>query len=135
MAADDINYRRFFNVNDLAGLRTEVAEVFEHIHHRVLRLVKDGVLDGLRIDHIDGMFDPKAYLRRLQRRLTARRSGRHFYLVVEKILSNHERLRADWPVDGTTGYDFLNQVLALLIDGSAESAFTECYAEFTGEQR
>ncbi len=135
VAADDINYRRFFNVNDLAGLRTEVVEVFEHIHHRVLRLVKDGVLDGLRIDHIDGMFDPKAYLRRLQRRLTARRAGRHFYLVVEKILATHERLHADWPVDGTTGYDFLNQVLALLIDASAESAFTNCYAEFTGERR
>jgi (1->4)-alpha-D-glucan 1-alpha-D-glucosylmutase len=135
VAADDINYRRFFNINDLAGLRTEVVEVFEHVHHRVLRLVKDGVLDGLRIDHIDGMFDPKAYLRRLQRRLTARRAGRHFYLVVEKILTPHERLRADWPVDGTTGYDFLNQVLALLIDSSAESAFTHCYREFTGERR
>ncbi len=135
VAADDINYRRFFNINDLAGLRTEVVEVFEHVHHRMLRLVKDGVIDGLRIDHIDGMFDPKAYLRRLQRRLAARRAGRHFYLVVEKILSPHERLRADWPVDGTTGYDFLNQVLELLIDASAESAYTDCYIEFTAEHR
>jgi (1->4)-alpha-D-glucan 1-alpha-D-glucosylmutase len=135
VAADDINYRRFFNINDLAGLRTEVVEVFEHVHHRMLRLVRDGVIDGLRIDHIDGMFDPKAYLRRLQRRLAARRGGRHFYLVVEKILTPHERLRADWPVDGTTGYDFLNQLLGLLIDASAESAFTNCYIEFTGERR
>lgn len=135
VAADDINYRRFFNINDLAGLRTEVVEVFEHVHHRLLRLVRDGVLDGLRIDHIDGMFDPKAYLRRLQRRLTARRAGRHFYLVVEKILTPHERLRADWPVDGTTGYDFLNQVLGVLIDGSAAGALTDCYVEFTGERR
>ena len=135
VAADDINYRRFFNINDLAGLRTEVVEVFEHVHHRMLRLVRDGALDGLRIDHIDGMFDPKAYLRRLQRRLTARRSGRHFYLVVEKILTPHERLRADWPVDGTTGYDFLNQVLGVLIDASAASDFSNCYAEFTGERR
>jgi len=101
----------------------------------LLRLVRDGVLDGLRIDHIDGMFDPKAYLRRLQRRLTARRAGRHFYLVVEKILTPHERLRADWPVDGTTGYDFLNQVLGVLIDGSAAGALTDCYVEFTGERR
>lgn len=135
VAADDINYRRFFNINDLAGLRTEVVEVFEHVHHRLLRLVRDGLIDGLRIDHIDGMFDPKAYLRRLQRRLTARRAGRHFYLVVEKILTPHERLRADWPVDGTTGYDFLNQVLGVLIDASAASAFSDCYTEFTGERR
>jgi (1->4)-alpha-D-glucan 1-alpha-D-glucosylmutase len=135
VAADDINYRRFFNINDLAGLRTEVVEVFEHVHHRLLRLVRDGLLDGLRIDHIDGMFDPKAYLRRLQRRLTARRAGRHFYLVVEKILSPHERLRADWPVDGTTGYDFLNQVLGLLVDGGAAAALTDCYTEFSGERR
>jgi (1->4)-alpha-D-glucan 1-alpha-D-glucosylmutase len=135
VAADDINYRRFFNINDLAGLRTEVVEVFEHVHHRLLRLVKDGFIDGLRIDHIDGMFDPKAYLRRLQRRLTARRAGRHFYLVVEKILTPHERLRADWPVDGTTGYDFLNQVLGLLIDSSAATELGNCYTEFTGERR
>jgi (1->4)-alpha-D-glucan 1-alpha-D-glucosylmutase len=135
VAADDINYRRFFNINDLAGLRTEVVEVFEHVHHRLLRLVRDGLIDGLRIDHIDGMFDPKAYLRRLQRRLTARRAGRHFYLVVEKILTPHERLRADWPVDGTTGYDFLNQVLGVLIDAGAASALSNSYSEFTGERR
>src|SRR3984885_13703810 len=135
VGADDINYRRFFNINDLAGLRTEVVEVFEHVHHRLLRLVRDGLIDGLRIDHIDGMFDPKAYLRRLQRRLTARRAGRHFYLVVEKILAPHERLRADWPVDGTTGYDFLNQVLGVLIDAGAASALGNCYSEFTGERR
>ena len=135
VAADDINYRRFFNINDLAGLRTEVVEVFEHVHHRLLRLVRDGVIDGLRIDHIDGLFDPRAYLRRLQRRLTARRAGRHVYLVVEKILSAHERLRSDWPVDGTTGYDFLNQVLGLLIDASAADELSRLYSEFTGEQR
>jgi (1->4)-alpha-D-glucan 1-alpha-D-glucosylmutase len=135
VAADDINYRRFFNINDLAGLRTEVVEVFEHVHHRLLRLVKDGVIDGIRIDHIDGMFDPRAYLRRLQRRLTARRGGRHLYLVVEKILAPHERLHSDWPVDGTTGYDFLNQVLELLIDPDAGADFSRCYSEFTGEQR
>ncbi|HEY3730419.1 MAG TPA: malto-oligosyltrehalose synthase [Steroidobacteraceae bacterium] len=135
VAADDINYRRFFNINDLAGLRTEAAEVFEHIHQRLLRLVKDGVIDGLRIDHIDGLFDPTAYLRRLQRRVSARRSGRHFYLVVEKILSSHEHLRSDWPVDGTTGYDFLNQVLELLIESGAEAAFSGAYVGFTGEAR
>ena len=135
VAADDINYRRFFNINDLAGLRVELPEVFDHVHQRVLRWVKDGTLDGLRIDHIDGLHDPKAYLRRLRRRLSARPAGQHFYLVVEKILSAHERLREDWPIDGTTGYDFLNQVLALLIDPGSEAVLSGCYAQFTGERR
>jgi (1->4)-alpha-D-glucan 1-alpha-D-glucosylmutase len=135
VAADDINYRRFFNINDLAGLRIELPEVFDHAHQRVLRLVKDGAIDGLRIDHIDGLLDPKGYLQRLQRRLAARRGAGHFYLVAEKILATHETLREDWQVDGTTGYDFLNQVTALLVDETAEAAFTRAYAQFTGEQR
>jgi len=134
VAADDINYRRFFNISDLAGLRIELPEVFDHAHQRVLRLIKDGTIDGLRIDHIDGLLDPKAYLSRLQRRIAARRGSGHFYLVAEKILAAHETLREDWQVDGTTGYDFLNQLTALLIDPSAEAAFTDCYRHFTGEQ-
>jgi (1->4)-alpha-D-glucan 1-alpha-D-glucosylmutase len=140
-AADDINYRRFFNINDLAGLRVELPEVFDHAHQRVLRLVRDGIIDGLRIDHIDGLLDPKAYLARLQRRIATRRSAAasagdtHFYLVAEKILAPHENLREDWAVDGTTGYEFLNQLTALLVDSAAEGAFTDCYAQFTGEQR
>ncbi len=135
VAADDINYRRFFNINDLAGLQMELPEVFDQTHRRVLALVKDGTLDGLRIDHVDGLRDPKGYLRRLQRRLGTRRSVEHFYLIVEKILSAHETLREDWPIDGTTGYDFLNQVLSILIDPGAERAFTHTYFEFTGERR
>ena len=135
VAADDINYRRFFNINDLAGLRIELPEVFDHAHRRVLRLVRDGAIDGLRIDHIDGLLDPKGYLSRLQRRLAARRGAGHFYLIGEKILAAHETLREDWQVDGTTGYDFLNQVTALLVDETAEAAFTEVYAQFTGERR
>jgi len=135
VAADDINYRRFFNINDLAGLRVELPEVFDHVHQRVLRWIKDGTLDGLRIDHIDGLYDPKAYLRRLQRRVNARHPSEHFYLVVEKILAPHEPLREDWPIDGTTGYDFLNQVLALLVDNGAERDFSACYAQFCGEHR
>ncbi|HEY6452533.1 MAG TPA: malto-oligosyltrehalose synthase [Steroidobacteraceae bacterium] len=135
VAADDINYRRFFNISDLAGLRIELPEVFEHAHQRVLRLVKDGIIDGLRIDHIDGLLDPKAYLSRLQRRLAARRGPGHFYLIAEKILAPHEALREDWQLDGTTGYDFLNQLTALLVDPAAEVAFTECYAQFSGERR
>ncbi|HEX4023112.1 MAG TPA: malto-oligosyltrehalose synthase [Steroidobacteraceae bacterium] len=139
VAADDINYRRFFNINDLAGLRMELPEVFEHAHQRILQLVQDGTIDGLRIDHIDGLFDPKGYLLRLQERLDAVLGAsapeRGFYLVVEKILSAHERLREDWPIHGTTGYDFLNQVLSLLVDPLAEGAFTDSYVEFTGERR
>jgi (1->4)-alpha-D-glucan 1-alpha-D-glucosylmutase len=133
VAADDINYRRFFNINDLAALRMELPEVFDHAHRRVLQLLQEGVLDGLRIDHIDGLYDPKAYLRRLREQVDQRHSGT--YIVVEKILSPHEHLREDWPIEGTTGYDFLNQVLSIQIDPAAEQLFTETYAEFTGERR
>lgn len=136
VAADDINYRRFFNINDLAGLRVELPEVFEHAHQRVLRLIREGSLGGLRIDHIDGLLDPKAYLQRLRQRVTEQLGPDNaFYIVIEKILAGHESLREDWPVDGTTGYEFLNQLTALLVDSSAEQTFTECYRLFTGEQR
>lgn len=128
VAADDINYRRFFNINDLAGLRMELPDVFERTHHLVFRLLREGVLDGLRIDHIDGLFDPKCYLIRLREQ--SPRSD--FYCVVEKILASHENLRADWPVQGTTGYDFVNLLLGVLIDPAGEEAFTRIYAEFTG---
>ncbi len=84
-------------------------------------------IDGLRIDHVDGLFDPKAYLEALRERV-----GRSFYLVVEKILAPHEHLRADWPVQGTTGYDYLNLSLGVLVDPSAEAAFTEIYGAFAG---
>ena len=93
VAEDEINYRRFFNINDLAGLRMELAPVFEHAHARALRMLETREIDGLRIDHIDGLFDPKSYLTALRERVE-----RPFYLVVEKILAPHERLRADWPV-------------------------------------
>jgi (1->4)-alpha-D-glucan 1-alpha-D-glucosylmutase len=134
VAADDINYRRFFNINDLAGLRMELPEVFEHVHERVMQWVEDGIIDGLRIDHIDGLYDPKGYLHRLRQRLAERHAGENFYLVVEKILAPHEALREDWPIDGTTGYEYLNQVLALLVDSSAEADFTNCYNQFCGER-
>ncbi|MGH7109330.1 MAG: malto-oligosyltrehalose synthase, partial [Stellaceae bacterium] len=131
VAADDINYRRFFNINDLAGLRMELPDLFDHAHRLVFRLMAEGVLDGLRIDHIDGLLDPKGYL------IALREKAPHpdFYLVVEKILARHERLREDWPVAGTTGYEFANLVLGLLIDPAGEEGFTRAYAEFAGETR
>jgi (1->4)-alpha-D-glucan 1-alpha-D-glucosylmutase len=130
VAADDINYRRFFNINELAGLRMELPELFEHAHRLVFELLRDGVLEGLRIDHIDGLLDPKGYLLRLREE-----GPTPFYLVVEKILARHEALREDWPVEGTTGYEFANLVLGLLVDPSGEEGFTQAYAVFAGEHR
>jgi (1->4)-alpha-D-glucan 1-alpha-D-glucosylmutase len=130
VAADEINYRRFFDINGLAGLRVENPRVFERIHVLVARLLEQGMLDGLRIDHLDGLFDPAQYCRRLRRRVR-----RPFYLVVEKILARHEQLRADWPVEGTTGYDFLNQVIGLLVDARSEAVLTRAYQRFTRDDR
>jgi (1->4)-alpha-D-glucan 1-alpha-D-glucosylmutase len=127
VAADDINYRRFFNINDLAGLRMELPELFDHAHRLVFQLLRDGILDGLRIDHVDGLLDPKGYLLRLREQ-----APRPFYLWVEKILAPHESLRTDWQVSGTTGYEFTNLVLGLLVNPSGEAAFTRFYADFTG---
>ncbi len=130
VAEDEINYRRFFNINDLAGLRIEASPVFDHVHARIFRMLESGELDGLRIDHIDGLFDPKAYLESL-------RAGakQPFYLVVEKILAPHEALRADWPVEGTTGYDYTNLALGVLVDPSSEPAFTQAYFDLAGEDQ
>ena len=108
----------------------ELPDVFDHAHELVLRLLREGRLDGLRIDHIDGLLDPKSYLKNLRAA-----AGDSFYLVVEKILAHHESLRDDWPVDGTTGYEFLNLVLALLIDPAGEPALTSQYEDFTGARR
>jgi (1->4)-alpha-D-glucan 1-alpha-D-glucosylmutase len=128
VAADDINYRRFFNINELAGLRMELPELFDHAHRLAFDLLRDGVLDGLRIDHVDGLLDPKGYLLRLREQAPG-----PFYLVVEKILARHEALREDWPVEGTTGYEFANLVLGLLIDPAGEEGVTRAYTAFTSE--
>lgn len=127
VAADDINYRRFFNINDLAGIRMEVPEVFDRAHRLLFKLLKDGVLDGVRLDHVDGLFDPKAYCLRLREK-----APRDFYLLVEKILAPHESLREDWEVDGTTGYEFANLITGLLVDPEGEEALTRAYAAFAG---
>ena len=104
-----INYRRFFTISDLAGVRVEEPEVFEATHALALSLVEEGLVDGLRIDHIDGLRDPKAYARRLRQR-----APKLDWLLVEKILAPDEALRADWGADGTTGYEFANLLIGLL---------------------
>jgi len=123
----ELNYRRFFNIDALIGLRVEEEDVFEASHALALAWVREGVVDGLRIDHIDGLRDPEMYLRRLRQEAPAA------WLLVEKILVPPERLPESWPVAGTTGYDFLNLVAGLFIDPAGEEPLTRLYQEFTGE--
>ncbi len=134
VAADDINYRRFFDINDLAALRMENDDVFEATHRMILGLVDAGKADGLRIDHPDGLYDPAKYLHQLCVKLAAGNNGesRHPYIVVEKILANKERLRRDWPVDGTTGYEFANAVNGLFVAQSAAAKMERAQRFFTG---
>ena len=138
VAAEEINYRRFFDVNDLAAIRMELPEVFDATHGLLLELVKTGAVTGLRIDHPDGLYLPTEYFKKLQRScataLGARpaEDGRAVYLVLEKILTGNERLRDDWPVHGTTGYDFTKLVSSLLVDSSAEQAMTKTFHRFIG---
>ena len=152
VATAEINYRRFFDINDLAGLRMEAPELFEIAHRLIFRLIAEDKIQGLRLDHIDGLYDPADYCRRLQDRaaylimqsvgepakLPARPEGvsairprtHIFYLLVEKILARHERLREDWSVDGTTGYDFMNLVNGLFINATSERNLTTAYNRF-----
>jgi (1->4)-alpha-D-glucan 1-alpha-D-glucosylmutase len=139
VAADDINYRRFFDINDLAALRAEREDVFAATHRRVLQIVAQGKADCLRIDHPDGLADPAQYFSRLQAaagealRNASDERGRAAYVVVEKILAAHERLPDAWPVHGDTGYRFMREVNALFVDPRAELRFGRLYAAFTGE--
>jgi (1->4)-alpha-D-glucan 1-alpha-D-glucosylmutase len=171
-AADEINYRRFFDINDLAALRMEELAVFVATHDFILRLLTEGKITGVRIDHPDGLLDPAGYFHRLQqayvwrhyqalrdvraealapdavsaaaallaRAMAAspdqpqRDSTRPLYIVVEKILGNRERLPPTWPVHGTTGYDFLNQLNGLFVDRTKARTFRNLYAAFVGER-
>jgi (1->4)-alpha-D-glucan 1-alpha-D-glucosylmutase len=125
-ADDELNYRRFFAINTLAGLRVEDPAVFDATHELVLQLVRDGAVDGLRIDHPDGLADPKGYLDRL-----AEASGGR-WTVVEKILEHGEDLPESWATAGTTGYDALAEVDAVLVDPAGEPALTALDTELTG---
>jgi (1->4)-alpha-D-glucan 1-alpha-D-glucosylmutase len=126
LAGELTNYRRFFDIGALAGIRTESAAVFEATHRRIERMIDAGQLDGLRIDHPDGLRDPRAYFERLRSLLPRGR------IYVEKILENEERLAEDWMVDGTVGYEFLAKVNRLWMDDQRTDALTATYADFTG---
>jgi (1->4)-alpha-D-glucan 1-alpha-D-glucosylmutase len=120
-------HRRFFDIDDLAGVRVEDPDVFEETHRKVFELLEEGVVDGLRVDHIDGVADPAGYLGRLRER-----GARHVW--VEKILEPGEKLR-DWPVEGTTGYEFANDLTALFIDPAGEEPLTDLYGALLGFRR
>jgi (1->4)-alpha-D-glucan 1-alpha-D-glucosylmutase len=124
------NYRRFFAVVTLAGLRVEDPAVFDATHDQIRRWVRDDGIDGLRVDHPDGLADPVGYMAALREM-----AGPQSWLTVEKILEPGEALPADWPVDGTTGYDALTEVQSLFVDPSAEAAFDRLYRDLTGDQR
>ena len=167
VATEEINYRRFFDINDLAAIRVEVAEVFEDTHRLLFRLLAEGRVSGLRIDHPDGLWDPPSYFRRLQENYLLHHlqaapplgqeppeqreqlrealstwleqetshagTGRWpLYVVGEKILSEGEALPSDWAIHGTTGYDFLNEVNGLFVDGNNRAAFDKVYRDFIG---
>lgn len=165
-AAHEINYRRFFDINQLVGLRMEDPEVFAATHALLLRLVRRNVVTGLRLDHVDGLFDPARYFERLQAAILEERAAellgwgepcaeeqraalaawrdvqrradprgpaaRPLWIVAEKILGAHERLPPEWPIAGTTGYDFLNDVNRLFVDPTGVRALREAYARFGG---
>ena len=137
-ATDEINWRRFFDVNGLAGVRVEVPEVFEATHRTVFRLYTEGLIDGVRIDHVDGLANPRDYCRKLRRRLESAAQHRPDGLRdappviwIEKILAPHERLASDWLTDGTTGYDFMNDVSAVLHDPAGEAPLTALWTALT----
>ena len=149
VASDDINYRRFFDVNDLAALRMESPAVFDATHRLVIALAAAGKIDGLRIDHPDGLFDPARYFERLQSRYREARirSGLHegdprsagdderpLYVVLEKIAATHERYPGTWPVSGSTGYRFANLVNGVFVDTKARSRVDRAWRAFVGPE-
>jgi malto-oligosyltrehalose synthase len=136
-AATRINWRRFFDINQLVALRMEREEVFAAYHRLVLALLRDGIIDGVRVDHVDGLADPPGYCRKLRAALDDAKSSMEAepYIVLEKILESEEVLERDWPVDGTTGYDFMNQVAGVLHDADGGPALSDVWARHSGDRR
>lgn len=127
-------YRRFFDIGDLVGITVENPAVFDAIHSLILRFVRGKKITGLRIDHIDGLYDPLGYLTRLQETVQNLTAEDHYYLVVEKILTGDETLPEEWPVSGTTGYDFTNRVNSLFVSGGGISKLDTVYRQVTGRK-
>ncbi len=123
---EELNYRRFFTINGLIGLSVEKQEVFEQVHNLVFRLINENKITGLRIDHVDGLYNPLTYLNQIRQRAP------NTYIVIEKILDRYEQLPTFLPVQGTTGYDFMNIVNDLFVDSSNEKNFDRIYSSFTG---
>lgn len=147
VAGDEINYRRFFDVNELAALRMERPEVFEATHALVLDLAARGAIDGLRLDHPDGLADPAGYFRRLQQRYAevaglpppapgaeGQRADMRLYVVAEKIVARHEQVPREWALHGTTGYRFANVINGILVDGSAKARLDRCWRVFAPDE-
>ncbi len=134
VAAEEINYRRFFDINDLAGLRPEVPRVFDDTHRLVLRLIAEGKVTGLRVDHPDGLYHPGGYLERLCTEASRAAGAQPFHVLVEKILTGEETLPEEWPVSGTVGYEFLNRVNGLFVRGENAGAMEAVYHGFAGVQ-
>ena len=140
-AGHEINYRRFFDINSLLGIRMENAEAFRATHERLLSLFDDGDATGVRLDHVDGLYDPAGYLRRLRESLDASAAGGERaggtgesgfkYIVAEKILTGAETLRPDWPIQGTTGYEYLNDINGLFVDRDGMDRLDKQYRRFT----
>jgi (1->4)-alpha-D-glucan 1-alpha-D-glucosylmutase len=139
VAAEEINYRRFFDINELAGIKVENPKVFETIHRLLFKLLDEEKVTGIRIDHVDGLQNPKKYLASLQKHCEDGADGESaahlspdngYYLIVEKILEESEQLRTDWPVHGTTGYEFAYEATQLLVDSSNADRFSRIYREF-----
>ena len=131
VADEELNYRRFFDVDTLAAIRVEDPEVFDASHALLLELLRSGALQGLRIDHPDGLADPRGYLARLA--AATEQDGRHAWVVVEKILEGDEVLPADWQTAGTTGYDALHEIGGLFLDQAGAEPLTALYASLTGD--
>lgn len=127
-APRDLSYRRFFEITGLVGVRVEDEQVFNDSHRLILELVHDGIVDGLRIDHVDGLADPKAYLERLRQA-----AGPECYITVEKILGEGEQLPQDWPISGTTGYEFIATLSDALVDGDKLATLSDVYESVLGK--